>query len=95
MSDTRTTAERAGGEHGSDRAPLERADELLSAIRDIHEAMRDEVLAACERQSAEALARIVGHEGGDLLAGPPPHLVKPACRRQPLSAAGCTVRLEH
>ncbi len=45
--------------------PLRDADQLLSRIRAIHEAIRDDVLAACETRSAEDLAAAVGDEAGD------------------------------
>jgi fructose-1,6-bisphosphatase/inositol monophosphatase family enzyme len=62
MSDTRRLAEIARAATGR---VIDGADELLTAIRAIHEAMRDEVIAACEVESAEALATVVAHEGGD------------------------------
>jgi fructose-1,6-bisphosphatase/inositol monophosphatase family enzyme len=44
---------------------LRNPDELLRRIRAVHEAIRDEVVAACEATSTDDLARVVGEEGGD------------------------------
>lgn len=44
---------------------LNHANELLMAIREIHIAIRDAVLAECERASLEDLSRVVAEEGGD------------------------------
>jgi hypothetical protein len=40
---------------------------LLSRIREVHEAIRDEVVAACERQSIDELSAVVGEDAGDTL----------------------------
>jgi fructose-1,6-bisphosphatase/inositol monophosphatase family enzyme len=42
-------------------------DELLRRIRAVHEAIRDEVVAACEASSTDDLARVVGDDAGDTL----------------------------
>lgn len=42
-------------------------NELLEAIRHIHEAIRDEVVATCERSSLDALSTIVAEQGGDTI----------------------------
>jgi hypothetical protein len=39
--------------------------ELLARIRTIHEAIRAEVVAACERQSTDELSAVVGDDAGD------------------------------
>jgi fructose-1,6-bisphosphatase/inositol monophosphatase family enzyme len=44
---------------------LRDADGLLARIRGIHDAIRDEVVAACEATATEQLAAVVGEEGGD------------------------------
>jgi fructose-1,6-bisphosphatase/inositol monophosphatase family enzyme len=38
---------------------------LVAAIRDVHEAIRDEVVSACERQSIDELSAVVGDDAGD------------------------------
>jgi fructose-1,6-bisphosphatase/inositol monophosphatase family enzyme len=38
---------------------------LLAQIRGVHEAIRDEVVAACERQSIDDLSAVVGDDAGD------------------------------
>jgi fructose-1,6-bisphosphatase/inositol monophosphatase family enzyme len=47
--------------------PLRDAPALLEALRAVHAAIRDAVLAACARAADDfaALAGVVGHEGGD------------------------------
>jgi fructose-1,6-bisphosphatase/inositol monophosphatase family enzyme len=40
---------------------------LLDQLRAIHEAIRDEVVAACTRSSSEELAASTGKEGGDVI----------------------------
>ncbi len=40
---------------------------LLARIRSVHEAIRDEVVAACESRSTEELAAVVGDDAGDTL----------------------------
>jgi fructose-1,6-bisphosphatase/inositol monophosphatase family enzyme len=42
-------------------------DRLLARVRAVHDAIRDEVVAACERQSTEELSRVVGDDAGDTL----------------------------
>jgi len=44
---------------------LRDAEALCASIRRIHEAIRDEVVAACERQSVEELSAVVGDDAGD------------------------------
>ncbi len=46
---------------------LERVEELTHAIREIHRAIRDAVLAECEKASLEDLSRVVAEEGGDAI----------------------------
>jgi fructose-1,6-bisphosphatase/inositol monophosphatase family enzyme len=46
---------------------LRQPDELLRRIRVVHEAIRDEVLAACEASSTEELARVIGDDAGDTI----------------------------
>lgn len=46
---------------------LREPDELCRSIQRIHEAIRDEVVAACQAQPADDLARVVADEGGDTL----------------------------
>jgi fructose-1,6-bisphosphatase/inositol monophosphatase family enzyme len=46
-------------------ATLRRPRELLARIRAVHEAIRAEVVAACERQSTEELSEVVGDDAGD------------------------------
>ncbi len=46
---------------------LERTQELTCAIREIHRAIRDAVLAECEKASMEDLSRVVAEEGGDAI----------------------------
>ncbi|GCE04146.1 inositol monophosphatase family protein [Dictyobacter aurantiacus] len=43
------------------------ANELLSTIRQIHTAIRDEVVATCERDSLNALSEIVADQAGDTI----------------------------
>jgi len=38
---------------------------LVAHIREVHEAIRDEVVAACERQSIDELSAVVGDDAGD------------------------------
>jgi hypothetical protein len=38
---------------------------LVAGIRAVHEAIRDEVVAACERQSIDELSAVVGDDAGD------------------------------
>jgi hypothetical protein len=40
---------------------------LVAAVRAVHDAIRDEVVAACERQSTEELSAVVGDDAGDTL----------------------------
>lgn len=40
-------------------------NELLAALRAIHDRIRDRVVAACETQATAALSRVVEHAGGD------------------------------
>lgn len=42
-------------------------NELLSTIRQIHAAIRDEVVATCERNSLNALSEIVAEQAGDTI----------------------------
>jgi fructose-1,6-bisphosphatase/inositol monophosphatase family enzyme len=44
---------------------LRDAEALVAAIRGVHDAIRDEVVAACERQSIEELSAVVGDDAGD------------------------------
>lgn len=46
---------------------IEHARELLAQIRTIHEAIRDQVIASCARQSSEQLGVIVGTQAGDTI----------------------------
>jgi fructose-1,6-bisphosphatase/inositol monophosphatase family enzyme len=41
------------------------ADELLGRIREIHDAIRDQVVAACQATAVEQLAAVVGQDAGD------------------------------
>jgi fructose-1,6-bisphosphatase/inositol monophosphatase family enzyme len=41
------------------------AEILVACIRGVHEAIRDEVVAACERQSIDELSAVVGDDAGD------------------------------
>lgn len=43
------------------------AQALIASIRGVHEAIRDEVVAACERQSIDELSAVVGDDAGDTL----------------------------
>jgi len=43
------------------------AEALVARIRGVHEAIRDEVVAACERQSIDELSAVVGDDAGDTL----------------------------
>jgi hypothetical protein len=40
---------------------------LLATLRAAHEAIRDEVIRACELQEVEQLAAVAGYEGGDVI----------------------------
>lgn len=42
-------------------------DALVHAVRAVHDAIRDEVVAACERQSTEELSAVVGDDAGDTI----------------------------
>jgi hypothetical protein len=44
---------------------LRDAEALVAAIREVHEAIRDEVIAAFERQSIDELSAVVGDDAGD------------------------------
>jgi hypothetical protein len=44
---------------------LRDAQALVAEIRGVHEAIRDEIVAACERQSIEELSAVVGDDAGD------------------------------
>lgn len=44
---------------------LRDSEALVAHIRRAHEAIRDEVVAACERQSVEELSAVVGDDAGD------------------------------
>jgi fructose-1,6-bisphosphatase/inositol monophosphatase family enzyme len=44
---------------------LRDVEELLAHVRGVHEAIRDEVVAACERQSIDELSAVVGDGAGD------------------------------
>jgi hypothetical protein len=46
---------------------LRQPEELCRRILGIHEAIRDEVVAACEAQATDDLARVVGDDAGDTL----------------------------
>jgi fructose-1,6-bisphosphatase/inositol monophosphatase family enzyme len=46
---------------------LRDAEALVANIRGVHEAIRDEVVAACERQSIDELSAVVGDDAGDTL----------------------------
>ena len=46
---------------------LRDADRLLSRLRAIHAAIRDAVVADCERTDVDLLAAVVGSEGGDTI----------------------------
>lgn len=46
---------------------LRNAEGLVAQIRRIHEAIRDEVVRTCERQSVEELSAVVGDDAGDTL----------------------------
>ena len=46
---------------------LRDAEALVARIRGVHEAIRDEVVAACERQSIDELSAVVGDDAGDTL----------------------------
>ena len=46
---------------------LRDAARLCARLRAVHEAIRDEVVAACERQSIEELSAVVGDDAGDTL----------------------------
>ena len=44
---------------------LRDVEALMAAIRGVHDAIRDEVVAACERQSIEEMSAVVGDDAGD------------------------------
>ncbi len=44
---------------------IRRADDLLARLREVQSAIRDEVVAACERSGIDDLARVVGDGAGD------------------------------
>ena len=46
---------------------LRDVEALVANIRGVHEAIRDEVVAACERQSIDELSAVVGDDAGDTL----------------------------
>jgi hypothetical protein len=46
---------------------LRNPDELCRRILGVHEAIRDEVVAACETRATDDLARVVGDDAGDTL----------------------------
>jgi hypothetical protein len=46
---------------------LRHADQLLNRLRAIHGAIRDAVVADCERSAVDQLAAVVGSEGGDTI----------------------------
>lgn len=46
---------------------LRDAEALVAEVRRVHEAIRTEVVAACERQSIEELSAVVGDDAGDTL----------------------------
>ena len=46
---------------------LRDAEALVAEIRRVHEAIRAEVVAACERQSIDELSAVVGDDAGDTL----------------------------
>jgi fructose-1,6-bisphosphatase/inositol monophosphatase family enzyme len=46
---------------------LRDVEALVASIRGVHEAIRDEVVAACERQSIDELSAVVGDDAGDTL----------------------------
>jgi hypothetical protein len=46
---------------------VRRPHELLQRIRAVHEAIRDEVVAACEASSTDELSRVVGDDAGDTI----------------------------
>jgi hypothetical protein len=46
---------------------LRRPHELMQRIRAVHEAIRDEVLAACEAGSTDELSAVVGDDAGDTI----------------------------
>jgi hypothetical protein len=46
---------------------IRNAPELLTRLRGVHAAIRDAVVAACERQAIEQLAAAVAEEGGDTI----------------------------
>jgi fructose-1,6-bisphosphatase/inositol monophosphatase family enzyme len=46
---------------------LRNPDELVRRLLGIHEAIRDDVVAACETRSTDDLARVVGDDAGDTL----------------------------
>jgi fructose-1,6-bisphosphatase/inositol monophosphatase family enzyme len=48
-------------------ARLRDEDRLLALLREIHEHIRDEVVARCERTAADQLATVAGREGGDTI----------------------------
>jgi fructose-1,6-bisphosphatase/inositol monophosphatase family enzyme len=46
---------------------LRDTEALVAAVRAVHEAIRDEVVDACERQSIDELSAVVGDDAGDTL----------------------------
>jgi len=46
---------------------LRDADRLLAGLRAIHAAIRDAVVAGCERSDLEQLSTVVGNDGGDTI----------------------------
>jgi len=44
---------------------LRDAEALVAAVREVHAAIRDEVVAACERRSIDELSAVVGDDAGD------------------------------
>jgi hypothetical protein len=50
---------------GADGPTLRNPAALLARLRDIHDGIRDAVLAACETTALDRLAAVVGHDAGD------------------------------
>src|ERR1041385_4710013 len=46
---------------------IHQAEELLTQLRAIHEAIREKVVASCEQQAVEQLSAIVGVQAGDTI----------------------------
>src|ERR1051326_6315350 len=46
---------------------LRHADQLLNRLRAIHAAIRDVIVADCERTAMDQLAAVVGHDAGDTI----------------------------